>query len=914
MNFMEVHSSDVNDLLGNENPMTHICLSLNPEYLRGGLRSISSMPGNVQVDHEMTEETPSVDRYGFAAGGPFGWTKGQHRCVPEGGLTAEYKRVRNGNGDFINRPGELGSNLAGTKRLIVPPMGPGEELVCIPPRACLTQRAAMISAAKELSNKLGHHNVGLLRAWIGESGKVRESIATALVKESPDIFCDNVVLGVRLSAAEKQANTASQQIGLCRSKIVRFLRAMKFTVSHALDEGQGYVGEEQDTRNNFFLKLLPNNLWKLSIADLSLEDISFLLNVLRNAAEFTGPDELDRPAHASRMLNWATTQVANRKRFKMTAMDLLSALILATSIEFSDIDLTVDVPGTLNCDQYIAEMAAKFGLDAKQTSKTGLNCVSMKEFEQDGICLRMKAYNKVFETIQQGSLRGEGIDCKIGYLLNPSTERMTREFHNPEFHENGITRFEITFKLAGPHNAAGKANIPHLKAMAKLLRKFPSALGLTTLVQCSIQESLEAHERCMGRTIGIYFAAVSREKQQLIEQEMGKTSMSTNEGLKLIKTMLNNIPDGLIIRFRNSKTRKFNGFELKSKLFSKTKTLNGWDAFKHGLAWGSSCGEPPLLLIQVDQGAPQNKLTCMYFRAVQVAITGAEQLMNLTWSGDFKKGNFRNKCTDLGKIGVRPDSLNKLKLAVLDKETKPSFHSMGRVDLEIGMDCDDLIKASVADSEELASATGYGRIIHALQDHQGLLSDWASCSRYKIDSVGRLGTKKLMFEVKGVRFWAPRRQSVEMIKKVDKKDTDGQQPIISVKMIEQEFFWKIDGRVFGKCQAAKAIPVVESAIAVQGGGEERTGKAKTLYVHIEAGRYFLPRSIRDQLTVKWGPEQMERSLDINLASVTIIHNKGASGRVSGYANAEEYLTIQDQTGCIIASNLPSEGNKRRKLA
>ena len=145
-------------------------------------------------------------------------------------------------------------------------------------------------------------------------------------------------------------------------------------------------------------------------------------------------------------------------------------------------------------------------------------------------------------------------------------------------------------------------------------------------------------------------------------------------------------------------------------------------------------------------------------------------------------------------------------------------------------------------------------------------------------------------------------------------DTDGQQPIISVKMIEQEFFWKIDGRVFGKCQAAKAIPVVESAIAVQGGGEERTGKAKTLYVHIEAGRYFLPRSIRDQLTVKWGPEQMERSLDINLASVTIIHNKGASGRVSGYANAEEYLTIQDQTGCIIASNLPSEGNKRRKLA
>ena len=59
---------------------------------------------------------------------------------------------------------------------------------------------------------------------------------------------------------------------------------------------------------------------------------------------------------------------------------------------------------------------------------------------------------------------------------------------------------------------------------------------------------------------------------------------------------------------------------------------------------------------------------------------------------------------------------------------------------------------------------------------------------------------------------------------------------------------------------------------------------------------------------------MERSLDSDLANVKIVHDKRA-GRISGYANAEEYLTIQDITGCIIASNLPSaEGNKRRKLA
>ena len=98
-------------------------------------------------------------------------------------------------------------------------------------------------------------------------------------------------------------------------------------------------------------------------------------------------------------------------------------------------------------------------------------------------------------------------------------------------------------------------------------------------------------------------------------------------------------------------------------------------------------------------------------------------------------------------------------------------------------------------------------------------------------------------------------------------------------MMEQEFCWKIDGRVFRKCQATKAIPVIEGVIDVQGGGEERTGKVKALYVHIEAGGYFLPRSIYDQLTVVWGPERMERSLDSDLANVKIVHDKRAPGRI-----------------------------------
>ncbi len=881
---------------------------------------IEAMQVDIGSSTNCEDSKPKVDRYGFSADDIFGWREGLYKSVPEGGFAGEYERVRSGNGNFINQTTVLGSNLAGTKTLDVPPMGFGTDLVCIHPRKCLTQRAAMLAAAKELSVMLGHHDVGQLKAWVGPSGEVREKVARSILNETPEIFCDNMVIKVLLTDVEKSANTKSERLGLSRGKIIKFLRSMKFQVSRALDEGPGYVCEQEDAGNDFFLKLLPNDFWKLSIADKPIEDVIFLLRVLRITAQFKGPEDLDKHENTSRMLMWASAQEPDRNRLKMTTTELLLSLSFATELEFVDIDLTVDVPGTLNCDSFREEMEMRFNLEFKGTSKCGLNCVSFKEFEEEGLCLRAKAYNKIFESIQQGSLRGEGIDCKIGYLLNPSTKRMRREFHDPEFYENGVTRLEITFKLSGHTRPSEKAGVPHMKKMEKLLRKYQQGLGLSTLVQCSIQESLAAHGRCMGRTIGVYFPGVFEKKRLLIEQEKEKTVITGKTKSNIIKRKLNSIPDGFVIRFRNSKTKKFNGFEIKSNINKRAdRNRGGWDAMIRGLAWGSTCQETPLLLIEVDGGsqAGVQDLACKYFRPVPTSIIGHERRTNLTWSGDFKTGNYRNKCTDLAKIGVSPSEQDKLKLAVIDPATVPSYASMGCVDMEIGTGMDGPSEPSAVDSDELSAAVGYGRVVHSVLGHSGSLSEWNQWTGYKIVRVGRQRTPKLKFEVKKMMFWAPRRHCAAMIELLEQRDRNGEQTVVSVMMEGSDFKWKIDGqkeRIFGKCQGAKAIPVATAPLAVQGGGEMNTGKSRSLFVHLELGRYFLPQSIKEQLVKLWGEDRIAASLDSDLANCMILHDRGDAGRVQGYKNAEEYMTILDCAGAILASNLPSKGKKRQRIA
>lgn len=57
----------------------------------------------------------------------------------------------------------------------------------------------------------------------------------------------------------------------------------------------------------------------------------------------------------------------------------------------------------------------------------------------------LKAYNKVLETMQQGTVRGRDVDCKFDKLPNPSTQGLKNKLYDDKYSQNGITREEITF-------------------------------------------------------------------------------------------------------------------------------------------------------------------------------------------------------------------------------------------------------------------------------------------------------------------------------------------------------------------------------------------------------------------------------------------------------------------------------------
>ena len=905
-------------------------------------------------DHNSDADVEFSDIRGFARSSPLCRQPNAHKGCPDGGSEAEYLRVIASGGKFINQIGILGKNVKGEENLTVLPMASGERLISVNPGRCASTSAAVIGVAKELSMMHGGHDVAKFAAWQADDGTVLPPISEKLIADCPmahSLFCDNVTVyslkhkpeskvkfngsgeksddsttiiekpsSINAGPSEKISSDAqhpsnsakplllSEQNG--REHVFQFMTSLGFKVQ------RGQQTEDQDRSKRFFVSLCRTARdskyykWKISLADVPIESVELVCDMLKQAetncyAEMAPPGlyEQFKTKYSAAMMNLGITP----GKFQVTFES-------AQKLLFCDIDLTYDLPGTLNSIAF-AQAVVTQGLEVDEASKCGINCVKTKQFKFGTVNAVFKAYNKLAETMQQGSARSNEIDCKTAYLLNPSTKHLQEVLRTPDYNQNGITRYEAT--LSGI-----SGQIPAFRQMYDIMAKYKGLFNPSTLVTCSVQNHIKLMELHVNRSIVVYFPDMFDFKKK---EWLGRTCKKRDNVNKLLKQNLNEIPDAVLIRYNNTSTGKFNGHLIKSQFAGRAdRDVSGWDLTAKSLAWATSCKQNPILFVCVagslQASAKESRIVNMYFRQVEIERTGPsfEMATYLPWHCGFERGNQKNSSTDWSFVGVDRISLENLKFQCIARDVKPSYQTMGTLDIKISGDSTEEEVFSHASSDTREAISGLTNRYYEVSKHNGALETWVNWEKYKVCELGRAKTKKLRFLVGGDWFWIPvGKESTEIMEYLEKNDTAEKQTIASVRMVGNNLEWrvsetghKIQG---GRCKGARSFPVDSEPVQIEGGGLQTTGTGEpSLFVCTKFGKHYLPQSIREQLQRYVKDKKIVASICNFVSTLQILHPESSFGRVPNMKNAEEYMSILDSAGNTIASNMDG-GAKRRRV-
>lgn len=911
-------------------------------------------PAGLLEDNDSDADVEFSDIRGFTRSSPLCRQPNAHRGCPAGGSEAEYLRVIASGGKFINQIGILGKNVKGEENLTVQPMATGERLVSVNPGRCASTSAAVIGVAKELSMMHGGHDVAKFAAWQADDGTVLPSISEKLIPDCPmahSLFCDNVTVytlkhkteskvkmngfleksdestrigekpsSINAGPSEKTfsdeqhpSNAAkplllSEQSG--RENVFQFMTSLGFKVQ------RGQQTEDQDRSKLFFVSLCRTARdskfykWKISLADVPIESVELVCDMLKQA-------ETNR--YAEMAPSGLYEQFKTKYSAAMTSLGITPGKFQLTfesaqKLRFCDIDLSYDLPGTLNSIAF-AQAVVTQGLEVNEASKCGINCVKTKQFKCGTVNAVFKAYNKLTETMQQGSARSNEIECKTAYLLNPSTKHLQKVLRTSDYYQNGATRYEFTFSgISG--------QIPAFRQMYDIIAKYKDLFNPSTLVTCSVQNHIRLMESHVNRSIVVYFPDMFDFKKKAWLDRTCKKRDNVN---KLLKQNLNEIPDAVLMRYTNTSTGKFNGYLIKSQFAGRAdRDVSGWDLTAKSLAWATSCKYNPLLFVCVagalQASAKELRIVNMYFRQVEIERTGpsCEMATYLPWHCGFERGNQKNSSTDWSVVGVDRNSLENLKFQCIERDVKPSYQTMGTLDIKISGDATEEEVFSHASSDTREAISGLTNRYYEVSKHNGALETWVNWEKYKVCELGRAKTKKLRFLVGGDWFWIPvGKESTDIMEYLEKNDNAEKQTIASVRMTGNNLEWrvsetghKIQG---GRCKGARSFPVDSDAVQIEGGGLQTTGTGEpSVFVCTKYGKHYLPQSIREQLQRYVKDKKIIESVCNFVSTLQIIHPESSFGRVPNMKNAEEYMSILDSAGNTIASNMDG-GAKRRRV-
>ena len=861
---------------------------------------------------DSANELEKTDGRGFAQSSALCHMKS--KSCPRGGSCSEYQRVIEKGGKFINQPGCLGWNLEGTEKLIVPPMTEDDKLAVVKPGHRNSTASVAAAGAKDLCMRYGQSNVGPWEAWKTNDGAVREAIPAELSHEKLELsstpFCDNMILFTR---KPKQAMGNSHQSG--REVIMQFFKSLGFKT-----QSRGANSSVADNENVFFVSLCKSsrdselNKFKCSLADAKLGFVQLVCEMIAYGEKHRHLESAPSDLYDF----FRTRHQEDMEALFLQHSSLVKAFECAQKIYFGDIDLTLDVPGTLNCAAYVTA-AKSMGLEINNASKCGRNCVKMLPFEESGLEIGLKAYNKVAETMQQGHARLSNIDCKLARMINPSTNHLKAVVQDPVYNTHGITRYELTLKTCSIAEGTNQQShkVPKFPAMLEILAKYASLLNHNTLITNSIQQHIQDMEEYVGRSIVVVHPNFSIEKQNAWRC---RDKEATDSALKHLRDSLNELPDVMLLRYCNLETGKFNG-NVFSTSFSKRNfdADDIWKLAAQVLAWATSSGKNPLLFVCVC-GDTGQEFTNWYYRPIEIKRIGptSDIPTYLTWNGSFGNGNYRNVITDWDSIGVNRDLLNNLRLQITLPEVIPNYESMGQLDISV--DGSASYEPSVTVSTETREVLTGLPSCYPLHHHNGALAEEVPWQAYKICRKNQHSVMSLRFCVAHDWFQVPRCEAGDkLVEYLQKHDQGTVQTVVLVQYCDRDGFkWRIPSLppiqiISGACKATRHLPVTSDHQVITGAGSQSTGRKdkRALYVCVGGVKYFLPQSISQVIEVK--AKEKDMSIPDFLVGLKIYHPKSCFECVAGQKNKEEYLTIYDaDSSTSVASNMKALRKRRER--
>ena len=843
-----------------------------------------------------------VDIRGFDSQSQLFRSSSRKRKAPEGGAEGEYDQIVARGGPFISEDTLLGKSISGERNIILPSLKATEKLIHVDVGLCKSCSSAATTAAKELSVRFGSHNVGDCLGWLDAEGERLLSFpATQMWTEptSKRIFCDNITLWTE----------SDPKSG--RETVFQFMKCF------GLQSHKG--SSEAEEKHWFFVKLClkskkdQRSKWKVSLAELNIDLIEMLYRGLQLAEDVRNRDlEKVMGALYQKFKNEFAKSSSYPKSLDFA--NFAKAISCGTKLFYCDIDLTIDVPGTLDCSS-LKTLAHDHGYGTIQSENCGKNLVRLELIKTESYMASVKFYNKIHETLEQGDAKSQSIASKIGYLLNPSTKHLQQTFRNEEYYAHGVTRYETTFSSRGTGQT-----IPKFKDMIFQVEKMRFLLSPATLVTKSIEDHIKCMEVYVKRSVVVYYPGVYEAKKDQWDRRPRNAADKNNRALR---NRLNEIPDGFIITHNNSASGKFVGHVLNSHFTGRSNAkVSGWTRVSQAAAWASSIQEDPLMFICVrgllGTGESEQSSSRIYFRKIPIkkVIPSLERpWMYIPWNCTFMTFNYQNKCLDWQMIGINVDNLQNLRFKAIDPDVRPSFQTMGSVDIEL--DGVDMMShegsGSSLATDEKERLTGVGKSIYELDQHGGLLDNWIAWSEYKLCSVGKFRRPKLRFCVKGTWFWLPTSLKVsDEIINFLKQQASLETKVCAEVQISQagDFEWRQQGcekRFYGPCKAAKHIPVQSTPMAVLQAGEQATGRSTAAFVCLDGGKFFLPQSIYSSLQKLADGNSFETMM----IGMQIYHANSKFSRVPGMKNCEEYLSILDCDGSVVATNYDFDALKRR---
>ena len=831
----------------------------------------------------------------------------------------EQKQLMARGGPLIDEPYDLGDNLSGNKRLIVPAMNSLEELIRVPVKNCKSFRSAFTTASREIVLRMPEKNdVANVVPAFKPDGTRRAAISPELLGVVSVSFVDTII-----------AKSNSNSMGPVLDYFNTF--------------GLGREGNPPPEKRIGIKPLRKKDgkfRWKITAADVPASVMQLLLSVYWFGTKWDGC--LMTLARVAKSSLWAEKLAVLGRQYS----DVIKAVEMVKSMELSidEWDMTRDVPGTLDPFSYAAQLRSN-GFDIIQNLRCGKNCVKGKpadmesESGQPKICFGVKGYNKLLESTQQGAVRSHGVDCKVDKIVNPSTQGLKRVVVDERYNTNGITRLETTFFFNRDFDACE----PLWQDMEHIMDKQQSLLA-SSLVTCSFHDTFVDLGRHAQTSAIFYEPHVFKEKRR-----MWLTSHPNPVARKALSRDLKDMPDGLVVRYINSDTTKMNGVAV----YGVHDTRSPDDSAGHRLllhaAACSTSGTDPVGFLCVagweqffDKPGPKH----LYFRRVQLNRypVGKTQLDTC-----FLSQSDASVTPEWAALNVDVDSLISLKPCIV-KEQHLSF---SEIQTDISIDCETPVPQQLDCDSENAETMGFYRGIRLVKDEY-MPKDFRQISKLSVGTLGRLKTERCRFRYEGDWFWVPKDTHEKMKVYVGQLNViilvrwgqrgfecmvENHDTTVSILLapsggtstgtdtlndrahdrLQPETNPSTQTQFIGQPSRSDQIPVQNHPHVIHNlGFRKAKGDKLSSYVMLESGYYWLPKSLTERIIMKMesetGRSVTNDSVDHQqcfLNSFFLCRTENCRIGVTGHPNPEPLISITDKTGEVIISQ-PETMNSRKK--